>query len=225
MRKTLVQLALLGIIGGVAYLAIFKRDEVMALFNKAKKQAQGYKEAKTPEEATQYLNKALEDRDYEAASDYLTGEFAVQLRKVAPKASKLAKAIDDFKDAMGQHNIKSDKVTVMLFAIEPFAKKLKVIDVKKKGDNDAVAVVVPESGVLNAPSGPQSPLALKRENDQWKLVLPFEPKTRATFDVIEKHGQDYVNAINVVKNRMKADATTKENVAKDLEEELKNAVK
>ena len=84
MRKTIVQLALLGIIGGVAYLAIFKRDEVMALFKKVKKEAQGYKEAKTPDEAMDYFNKALEDRDYEAASDYLTGEFAVQLRKVAP---------------------------------------------------------------------------------------------------------------------------------------------
>lgn len=225
MRKTLVQLALLGIIGGIAYLAIFKRDEVMALFGKVKKEAKGYKEAKTPEEAMQYVNKALEDRDYEAAADYLSGEFGIQLRKVAPKASKLAKAIDDFKYAMGQQNIKSEKATAMLLLIEPLPKRLKVGDVKTKGDTDAVAAVVPESGVTNGPRGPSENVALKRENDQWKVLWPFSAKARADFDHIDKYGQDYVNALNVVKGRMKADATTKENVSKDLEEELKKVTK
>ena len=224
MRKTIVQLALLGIIGTVAYLAIFKRDEVMALFGKLKKEAQGYKEAKTPDEAMDYYNKALEARNYEAAADYASGEYAVQLRKVAGKAEKLAKAIDDFKHAMEKHNVKSDKVTRMLADKEPLPKKYKVDNIKKVGEGGAVAAVQVESGVLNA-AVVTGTINLKRENDQWKLVLPFTPVDRARFDHIDKYGQDYVNALNVVKNRMKADATTKENVSRDLEEEFKNATK
>lgn len=224
MRKTLVQFALLLIIGTVAYLAIFKRDEVMGLFNKVKQQAKGYKEAKTANEAMDYFNKALENRDYESAADYLTGDYAVQFRKIAPKASKLAKAIDDFKSAMTEHNIKSDKALVKLGALEPFPKQLKVIDVKTKGDK-AEATVVPENGVRKAAAGPQQIMPLQRDNDQWKLAPPLTPAHRTNFDHIDKYGQDYVNALNVVKNRMKTDATTKENVFNDLKEELDKATK
>jgi hypothetical protein len=46
---------------------------------------------------------------------------------------------------------------------------------------------------------------------------------RAIFDDIEKHGQDYVKAIEAVGRRMRTDATTKENVASDLQEELRKA--
>jgi tetratricopeptide (TPR) repeat protein len=189
MRKTIVQLALLGIIGTVAYLAIFKRDEVIALFNKVKKEAQGYKEARTPDEAMEYYNKALEARNYEAAADYATGEYGVQLRKVAGKAEKLAKAIDDFKYAMEKHNVKSDKVTRMLADKEPFPKKYKVDNIKQVGEDGAVAAVQVESGVLNA-AVTAGTINLKRENDQWKLMLPFTPVDRARFDHVNKYGQD-----------------------------------
>lgn len=227
MRKTLVQFALLAIVLVAGYVALFKRDEFMALVGKVKKEVQGYKEAKTPNDALEYVNKALEDRNYSIVADYLAGEYGVQLRKVADKASKLAKALDDFKYAMEHHNVKSPKVTALLSELEPFAKHLKVSDVKQKGDNDAVAVVDAESGILNGapPTARNLLIPLKRENDQWKLALPLTPAARAKFELYDKYGQDYVNALNVVKNRLKTDATTKENVFNDLEEEIKKATK
>ncbi|MBI1917225.1 MAG: hypothetical protein HYS12_21175 [Planctomycetes bacterium] len=223
MRRLFFQLVLIVIIGTVGYLALFQRDAVISLFQKAKSTLKGYKEAKTPDEAMDYFNKAMESRDYNEAANYLDGEYAVQFRKVADKAEQLAKAIDDFRHAMEQHGIRSDKANAMLADREPFPKRLRVVDtIQKKGDDAAVAPVAVETGSQLRAVGTAA-IPLKREAEQWKIVLALTPAVRLIFDDIDRNGQDYVNAINVVKNRMKTDATTKDNVAKDLEEELRKA--
>ena len=227
MRRLLVQIALLAILLIGGYLAIFKRDFVIGLFQKAKSELKGYKEAKTPDEAMDYFNKGLENRDYNEAANYLDGEYAIQFRKVADKAEKLAKAIDNFRDAMETHGIRSSKVDVQLALLEllVFPKRLRVVDkAKTKGDDEAVVAVVIETGSQPRGARPIT-ISLKRVGEQWKIVQPLTPTDRDKFDSLDKHGQDYVNALNTVKQRMKTDATTKEHVARDLEEELKKALK
>ena len=223
MRRMIVQIALLLIVLTAGYLALFQRDAVISLFKKAKSSLKGYKEAKTPDEAMDYFNKAMENRDYNEAANYLDGEYAVQFRKVSDKAEKLAKAIDDFRYATEQQGIRSEKVNVLLAGLEPFPKRLRVIDnIKKKGEESAVAPVAVETGSQLRAVGTAA-VPLRREGEQWKIVLPLTPTVRAIFDDIDKHGQDYVKAIEVVGRRMRTDATTKENVANDLQEELRKA--
>jgi hypothetical protein len=216
-----VQFVLLLIIVLVGYLALCQRDAVIGLFQKAKSNIKGYKEAKTPDEAMDYFNKAMEDRDHNEAANYLDGDYAIQFRKVADKAEKLAKAIDNFRHGMENQGIRSDKVNDMLARLEPFPKRLRVLNMNKQGDDTATATVSVETGQLRAVG--ESAIPLKREAEQWKIALPLTQSVRLIFDDIDRYGQDYVNAINVVKNRMRTDATTKENVAKDLDEELRKA--
>src|SRR5262245_37570001 len=222
MRRMIVQISLLLIVLTAGYLALFQRDAVIGLFKKARSSLKGYKEARTPDEAMDYFNKAMENRDYSEAANYLDGEYAVQFRKVADKAEKLGKAIDDFRYAMEKHGIRSPRVDTLLAGLEPFPKRLRVTDnIKKKGE-EAIAPVAVETGSQLRAIGATA-VPLKREGEQWKIVLLLTPAVRLIFDDIDKHGQDYVNALTVVRNRMRTDATTKENVANDLQEELRKA--
>ena len=37
----------------------------------------------------------------------------------------------------------------------------------------------------------------------WRIEMPLDPASRALFEEIDRYGQDYVNALDVVKDRMK----------------------
>ena len=63
-------------------------------------------------------------------------------------------------------------------------------------------------------------VTLKKTDDIWRIEIPLTPRHRAIFDELETNGQDYVNRLDVVKNRMKTDATTKDDVFRDLLSEL-----
>jgi hypothetical protein len=224
MRKAFFQITFFGLLLGGAYVALFERDWAMSLWGKVKRQVKGYKKAETPEQAMEFFNKALAARDFEAAADYVSGDYGAKLRGVAGKAEGLAKAIDDFGTAMEKHNVESLRARQLLAAREPFPKRYEVVKIDKKGDGEAVASVKVYSGLARDFVG-VAVLPLKKDGDQWKLALPLTPAERDRFAAIAKHARDYVNAINVVKNRMKTDATTKSDVEKDLAEELRTAEK
>ena len=184
MRKAFFQIAFLGVLLGGAYVALFERDWFMGLWAKVKQQVKGYKKAETPEQAMEFFNKALEARDYEAAADYVSGDYGAKLRGVAGKAESLGKAIDDFNTAMEKHNVESLRARQMLAAREPFPKRYEVVKIVKKGDGEAAASVTVYSGLSKDPIG-VAVLALKKDGDQWKVAIPLTAEARARIAAID----------------------------------------
>ncbi len=160
MRKMFVPVVALLLIAGVAYLGLFKRQAILGLFKEAKLSVKGYTPAKSPEEALDHFKDAVKDRDYEAAATYCGGDFVEQINKAAPGAKVLGTAIDNLLHNMDQEGIKSDKVKLVLRLIEPFPRQMKVVDVKKRGEDYALAVLVEESG---------SPLNVDGRFEDWRI--------------------------------------------------------
>jgi len=142
----------------------------------------------------------------------------VQLRKQAKVAGRLGKAIDNFRSTAKDRSLINDKVELMLARIEPFPKTISVKDVKTEGDK-AAALIVSETTSRFVPRA-GLPVALKKTDGIWRIDLPLTGNAREILDYLERNGQDVVNALDTVKKDMKTEATTKENVASALREEL-----
>jgi hypothetical protein len=89
MRKFLIGTAAMVAVALAAYLGIFQREALWALWTRSKLGAQGYGPAKTPTEAMDKFLKAVKDRNYEAAESYLGGDYAEQFHKGAKNAQPL----------------------------------------------------------------------------------------------------------------------------------------
>jgi hypothetical protein len=183
----------------------------------------GYALAKTPDEALERFNKALEARNYNMAARYLDGDYQTQMRKNAKVAERLAKAVDNFRNAAKDRGLNSDKVEVYLAALEPFPSHISTKDVKESGDN-ATAVIAAESSSRLMPRVGVV-IKLKKVDGYWRIELPLDAGSRALFEEIDRFGQDYVNALDAVKDRMKNSAVTKENVFGDLKQEIEKIKK
>jgi hypothetical protein len=185
----------------------------------------GYALAKTPDEALDRFNKALEARNYNMAARYLDGDFQVQMKKNAKVAERMGKAIDNFRSAAKDRALNSDKVEAYLALLEPFPSRISTKDVKESAGGDtAVAVISSESSSRLVPAVGEK-LALKKVDGYWRIELPLTPVARARFEEIDRFGQDYVNALDVVNRDMKTDATTKENVFGHLKQKIEEVKK
>jgi hypothetical protein len=242
MRKTIVQLALLVIIVLAGYVALFKRDEFLGWLNKRKDEAQGYKDAKTPEEALDYFRKAIKERKFGTASKYLGGEYYEQFTKAAEPGEKLSEAIDNLRNAIQKSDTPhSDKVKLVLALLEPFPPTT-VKKVVKQGDNKAYAEMLPEAlpqvqldarlnewkldpRMMRPLIQGVNKVELRREGEgddaHWKIYLPVNKPLPECVDYLKEHYKGFVKALEGVKNRVKNDPTTKEN----LEGDVKNAIR
>jgi hypothetical protein len=216
-------LAVVGVLV-LAGLAFFDKSPIPAL-NEMAWSMKGYGLAKTPDEALDRFKKALEARNYEAASRFLEGDFQVQFRKVAKPASRLAEATDNFRHAGTDRGYIDAQVDAILYSLEPFPKTVTVKDVKKsEGGDTATALITSDTPSHSIPQGGLA-VTLKKKEDVWRLDIPLTPDWRAYLDGIEKYGQQYTNALDTVKTRMKTDATTKGDVQADLKKELEEVKK
>ena len=247
MRKLFVQAAALLLITGVAYLGLFQRQAVMGLFKQAKLSAKGYTPAKTPEEALDKFRDAIKNRDFEAAASYCGGDYVEQINKAASGAKTLGDAIDNLQHNMDQEGVKSDKVKLVLRLIEPFPRQLKVMDIKKRGDDFAYAVLIEESGTPLKVDGrfedwridPRLLRPLTRgmpnlvevrrvgEGDkaQWKIHFPVTPELRDCVTYLAENASNYARSLDKVKYAIKRDAATKSDLERELRVELEEAGK
>jgi len=184
----------------------------------------GYALAKTPQEALDRFNKGLEARNYKMASRYLDGDYQIEFRKQAKVAERLAKAIDNFRAIAKDRNYNDAKVESLLLKLEAFPSRISIKDVKSPGGDSATALIGAESGCRALPQTPHL-VSLKKVDGYWRIELPLDAGARAIFEDLDRFGQHYTNAIDVVKTRMKTDATTKENVYADLKVEIENVKK
>jgi hypothetical protein len=207
---------------GACVVAYFDIAPVPVLSDVAWK-IKGYGAASTPDEALDRFKKGLEARNYLAASRFLDGDYQIQFRKQAKVSEKLAKAIDNFRSAGQDRSLIDPRVEAILAVLEPWPKSISIKDVKPpEGDSTTAKLTTESSSRLLGKGG--LIVRLKKSGGSWRIDIPLDPVSRAHFDEIEEHGQGFVNALDVVKNRMKGDATTKENVFGDLREEV-NKVK
>ncbi len=255
----------------------------------------GYGKASTPDEALDRFNKALQARDYEMAARFLDGDFAVELRKQAKVATRLARAIDNLRHACKDRALNADEVERILATLEPFPQRIskeQVQEVKKltgfvltdksfsalkdagmpdavadklkplKGerfyareayeeavgkhlekeerarwkeplvkhadkfeDSDVATAVIAAESSSRLVSKTQHIVTLRKVDGSWRIHLPLTPGARALFDDLDRYGQDFVNALDTVKNDVKREATTKSDVAKTLENEIRKVRK
>src|SRR5437879_12435811 len=112
MRNFAVMIALLVIVGGGLYIALFKRDWFSKTVSDVTREAKGYTAAQTPQEAIDKFRDAIKSRDYESAATYCGPEYAEQMRKGAKAAKELGEGIDDLLHAMDKHGVTQDRKSV-----------------------------------------------------------------------------------------------------------------
>jgi hypothetical protein len=202
--------------------------------------ASGFAPAKTPQEAIDRFRDCIKKRDYKTAAEvYCAGDYREQMLKGADEAKALGDMIDSLLAAMTKHGVNNDTTRLTLRLLEPFPKSFKVTDIKTEGDR-AVATILgdedplqpdkplPEGFVRNHgllisslvpldSNGLLSQILLVKDaSGYWKLSLPVTERLRLSVDALKKNGTNYRNAIQVVRDEVKNNPVTKEDVQAQL---------
>lgn len=204
------------------------------------RQATGFTPAKTPTEALDKFKDAIRKRDYETAAEYCTRDYREQMLKVHAQAKKLGNAIDSLAYNMDKNGVVNPKTKAMLKFLEPFPRSFKVVDVKEKG-NAAVAVLDDDEAAVRldnpiagdfftkhalmigslVPAVPLREVALaKDEVGHWRIDVPVTSRLRLAVDHLKDNATNYANAIYQVRDEVKNNPVTKEQVQSELERRL-----
>jgi hypothetical protein len=241
MRRTIMQIALVAVIVLAGFLFLFKRDAVMSLFRSGYAAARGYTPAQTPDEALTKFRDAIKARDYNTAASYCGPEYGEQMRKAAKAAQALAEEIDNLNSIVEKKDFNSEKVRWVLSYLEPFPPDFKVVEVKKKSDDLAIAIIDPENTVLkdtnqaafwqntldprimrSLAKGLTNDVELKREGDgkekSWKIFFPVTPDLRITVEHLNDKYKEYVKVLETLKFQVRNEPMTHD----DMENRLKN---
>jgi hypothetical protein len=205
--------------------------------------ATGFAPAKTPTEAVDRFRDAIRKRDYETAAEFCDKDYREQMLKAAKQAKKLGDAIDSLLYNMDKNGVVNPKTKFTLRLLEPFPKTFKVLDIKEK-DKVAVATIqdddplpkldsplpsdfyekhrhmiwslLPVEADLNLPV-----LELvKDDTGHWKIKLPVMTRLRVSVDHLKDNATNYANAILQVRDEVKNNPVTKEQVQRELETRL-----
>ena len=152
--------------------------------------AQGFGPARSPEDALDKFEIALEKRDYEAASQFLSGDYREWFEKGIDDAEPLAHEIDNLRSAMKKHGVKSDKGDFILFLLDPFPTGYKYR--VTPGSGDSVVATLDWTDVIATHQG-QTFQAVQ----DWKIdgrilhcLLPDVTDARAPLQVTVKKESD-----------------------------------
>lgn len=239
------------LIGGVLLLAVgvfyFVPSVRPAVVNNWFNQAKGFGPATSAEDALDKFKRAIEKRDYDAAKQYLTGDYAEFFSKGMNDARELVTAIDELTAAMKTTGVKSDKVDLWLFWLDPLPPFKYEVKNKDTGtvtalvhwNEDAARLrgVTTETYRVNPllmhsllPTGTAIPVAmtvyLKKAGEGWKLELPIRSGDRHLRDCVEtlrKNATNYRNAIQDIKNSIKNNPAVKEDFEREFKTNLEKA--
>jgi hypothetical protein len=223
MRLTSLIILVLAI-AGVAYVGLFKRDWLFHQAENTRKTLSGYTPARTPEEAMQQFTSAIKNRDYKAASVYVTPVYADYLLKSASEANSIGSRVDTLVNLMKDHGLTNDKSLLILMYLDPFPPqfqpqaKLKSTD-KKKAVGVFVADTLPQADVSNVqgldwkmfrnalmpPVPTNTPTfnvtvnIIKDETgDSWKLDIPMNDFSKDEVQHFLHHYKKYENALDTM---------------------------
>lgn len=204
--------------------------------------AQGMSPAKTPTEALDRFRAAIKKRDYETAAEFCDKDYREQMLKVAKQAQKLGEAIDSLTYQMDKNGVVNQKVKYVLRLLEPFPRSFKY-DVKEKG-NRAVATLADDEPApkLESPLEadfltkhgnmimtlmPNSPLEtwqavelVKDDTGVWRLVVPVTTRLQLSVNALKDNATNYANAILQVRDEVRNNPVTKEQVWTELSRRL-----
>lgn len=193
-------IVLLAIVGGAGFVLIFKRDWLFSKVKEGTQLLEGYTPAKSPREAMELFMKAVKARNYDAASKYVTGEYEEKLRKAHAGASELGGLIDAINLTIDDKGFKDEKITFVLYNLDPFPNNFKVGDVKETKDKDKAlgAFVLEQINLGSAPPPEIKPLDFKMFTNSLRnpvvgpnptklAVITLEIKAVKKGDSDEKH--------------------------------------
>jgi hypothetical protein len=253
LRSVILLLIILGLLGSAVYVGVYKSEWWTPYFESTRLKLLGYNPAKSPDEAMDKFRKAIKERDYKAAAVYCSGDYAEQLRRAAPAAAALGKAIDKLEGQMEVEGVKSDKCRVVLGLLEPFPREIKMSNLEKKGDDKAVVTIEEDFGGLHpvdfnaerwnvdlsvfralagGPAGNLSigqpvQVGLLREGQgdaqAWKLNIPVTTEDRNRVNELKDKYQNYVKALEKLQVEVRTDAVTKGDLERRLRTELEEA--
>jgi hypothetical protein len=233
----------LGLIGFVGYVAWVQPEWAMSWVREARRDVAGFSPAKTPQELLDKFKDAIKRRDYDAASAYVTTDYAEQLRKGGPAANKLGTAIDTFEDKLEQKGLKSDKVRLVLLSIDPFPKDVKFVDLKYKEGEAKAGVFIGEDVkpvafvdlngwkydstvnralIWGLKQGTPVELVRKGEGDKGHWLLDFQVNDgmRQAVDHLKDKHMKFVHALDKLKSEVLNHPMTDKDVEKELKEYL-----
>ena len=229
------------VLAAVAYVAVYRRGAVA-------KTAKGFKPADTPQVAADMFKKAVQEREYEIAADYCTAGYAEQLRRGATAANELAVALDDLTYQLNERGLVRDEVKLALQALDPFPKDVTIVVSEASGETarGTITFGVPPLRGDNPSSGswqldprvfqayarslpfvrPGVVVApMRKEKDGWKFDFPADSALQLRVGRLNEKAKNYVNPLDVVKQEVKSDPTTKENVTNRLKSLLEQAAR
>jgi hypothetical protein len=165
LRSAIFLLAVLGLLGGGTYVALFQRDWWMPYFKKGRHTALGFTPAQSPQEAIDKFRQAMKGREYEAAALYCTGEYAAELRRAASAGEAMGEALDNLQAQMDKSGVQaSDRAKVVLLLLEPFPRQTRVVKLDEQGEDKAQVTIEEDYGTLR-------PVDLGSE--RWAVNLLF----------------------------------------------------
>ncbi|MGL6094366.1 MAG: hypothetical protein ACRC7O_01015 [Fimbriiglobus sp.] len=240
-RQMIVLLVLVGVIGGGGYLMVYKRDAVM-------RKVKGYKVAETPQDAADQFKKAIQNREFLIAADYVTPAYAEQLKRGGKVAGELGTAIDNLSYQMNTRELVRDEVKLVFQALDPFPKDITIV-VGPEKDGAAAATITfevppvrgdqPATGKwamkpdifqtyargLGAVNNKVTVAMKKTPEEGWKFDLPADTGLATRVTYLNEKGNNYVNPMVVINQEVKIDPTTKENATQRLKELMEQAAK
>lgn len=160
---------IVGAIGAVAFIPNV-RNMVFKTAQQGLKWAEGYGPAETPHKAMEQFRKAVKDRQYETAADYVSGPYAEQLTRAHKGARSLGSVIDRIKEYAKEKGLMSDKSRAYLYFLDAFPGNFSVKgDPTKSGDEKAIGFFLLESvGDMKAPDNKDQKLDLKMFNNNLR---------------------------------------------------------
>ena len=194
--------------------------------------ASGFSPAATPQEAIDRFRECLKKRDYKTAAEvYCAGDYREQMLRGAADAKQLGDMIDSLLAAMEKQGVKNENTRYVLRLLEPFPKTFKVTGIKTEGDK-AVATVLGDEEVIQPdkpvpdtvvnkhkllfssllPGELTQILLVKDASGYWKLNLPVTTRLSLSVDELKKNGSNVRNALQEVRDEVKNNPVTKEDV-------------
>jgi hypothetical protein len=139
--------------------------------------------------------------------------------------------IDSLLAAMEKQGVKNENTRYVLKLLEPFPKTFKVTGIKTEGDK-AVATVLGDEEVIQPdkpvpdtivnkhkllfssllPGELTQILLVKDASGYWKLNLPVTTRLSLSVDELKKNGSNVRNALQEVRDEVKNNPVTKEDV-------------
>ena len=219
------------------------------LANKGVQSATGYTPAKTPSEAMDLFQEAIQKRKYKFAAIYCSKNYAEVLERVGGSAAELGGTIDQIRDYAKEKALLTDHVVIALHKLDPFPKNFKIKGPPvQKGDAKAIGMITWDTLALKDPKTQFDPviqqldmsmfnnvlalpvssaslqgIELLKDGEAWKLNLPITPQWEAAANLFNERYKAYQKELGAFKIYMENDRYTPESFEADVLKAFRDA--